>query len=100
MTENGFCLAGRLHKIGEPLIWTYRRNDYRRPWRIYAPRTHRVDLDFTPMLEESQRIELGLIGTELHWVLGHYDGTLITDEGDLVEVRALLGWAEEHTARW
>lgn len=100
MTESGFCVNGRLHKVSEPLIWAYDRGDFRRPWRIYAPFTRAVDLELTPLHEEAQRLELGLIGTELHWVLGHFNGTMRTDRGDVVEVRDLLGWVEEHEARW
>ncbi|HYD47495.1 MAG TPA: DUF2804 domain-containing protein [Terriglobales bacterium] len=100
MTENGFCIDGRLEKVSEPLIWAYDRGDFRKPWRIYAPATRRVDLDFSPMHLETQKLELGIIGTELQWVLGHYSGTLVTSKGDVIEVRDLLGWAEEHDARW
>jgi len=100
MTENGLCIDGRLHKISEPLVWEYDRTDFRRPWRIRAPQTKRVDLQFTPTIEESQRFELGLVGTELHWVLGHFNGTVVTDGGETLGAQQLLGWAEEHRARW
>jgi len=100
MTENGLCIDGRLHKISEPLVWEYDRTDFRRPWRIRAPQTRRVDLQFTPTIEESQRFELGLVGTELHWVLGHFNGTVVTDGGETLGAQQLLGWAEEHRARW
>lgn len=100
MTESGLCIDGRLHKISEPLIWAYDRRDFRKPWKIYAPVTKRVDLELTPEIYETQRIELGLVGTQLHWVLGRFNGIVVTDRGTTVEVRDLLGWGEEHTARW
>lgn len=100
MTENGICIDGRLHKISEPLVWEYDRRDFRRPWRIRAPHTRRVDLHFEPWVEEAQHLELGIVGTDLHWLLGHFDGTLSTDSGETIPVHRLLGWAEEHTARW
>lgn len=100
MTENGLCIDGRLHKISEPLTWEYDRSDFRRPWRMYAPATQRVDLEFVPTIDVAQRIELGVVGTDLHWVLGYYDGTVVTDTGESLSITRLLGWAEEHRARW
>lgn len=100
MTESALCLNGRLHKVSEPLIWAYDIRDYRRPWRIYAPHERRVDLTFLPLIKVAQRLELGVIGTDLHWVLGHYEGTVVADNGDRIAVANLLGWAEEHVARW
>jgi hypothetical protein len=100
MTENGICVDGRLHKVGEPLVWTYDVRNFRQPWRIVAPRTKRVDLTFVAEREETQRVELGIVGTDLHWLLGHYNGTVVTDNGVQLEIRDLLGWAEEHVARW
>jgi len=100
MTENGICVDGRLHKISEPLAWAYDRRDFSQPWRIRAPHTQAVDLEFVPRIEEAQRIELGIVGTDLHWVLGHFNGTVRTDSGRVITIRDLLGWTEEHTASW
>jgi len=99
-TENGLCLDGRLHKLSETLVWEYDRNDWMAPWRIRAPRSGRLDLAFTPFFEESMKLELGLIGNELHVCFGHFAGTLVSDEGEVLVVRDLVGWAEEHRARW
>jgi hypothetical protein len=99
-TENGVCVDGRLHKIGEDLVWEYDRTNFRRPWHITAPRTGRVDLTFVPMIEEANRLDLRLVRSELHWVLGHFSGTVVTDTGARLEIGNLLGWAEEHQARW
>ncbi len=100
MTENGICVDGRLHKISEPLTWEYDVNDFRRPWRIYTPMTQRVELTFAPTIEVAQRIELGFAGTELHWLLGNFHGSVVTDAGKSIAVHNLLGWTEEHRARW
>lgn len=100
MTESGICVDGRLHKVSEPLTWEYDRGNFRRPWRMYAPATQRVDLQFVPTVEVAQHLNLGLVRTELHWVLGHFDGTVVTDAGESISIRKLLGWAEEHRARW
>jgi hypothetical protein len=100
LTENGLCIDGRLHKLGEDLVWEYDRRDFSRPWRIYAPRSRRVDLEFLPTIEEAQRVELILLRSELHWALGTFRGTVVADDGASIPLDGLLGWAEEHRARW
>jgi len=100
MTENGICVDGRLHKLGEDLQWEYDRRDFRRPWRIHAPQSQRVDLTFTPWIDEQQTINLVFVRTELHWCLGRFTGFVVTDDGERIAVHDLLGWAEEHLARW
>jgi len=100
MTESGICVDGRLHKISEDLVWEYDRRDFHRPWRIVAPQCKRVDLRFTPWIDEQQTIDLLAVRTELHWSLGHFSGFVVNDVGERIELRDLLGWAEEHLARW
>lgn len=100
LTENGLCVDGRLHKIGEDLVWDYDRADFRRPWRITAPHSGRVDLEFQPWIEEADRLQAIVVSTQLYWSLGRFRGRVVTDAGDVIAVDNLLGWAEEHLARW
>lgn len=99
-TENGLCIDGRLHKISEDLVWTYDRADWMKPWRIHAPRTQRVDLRFVPFFEKAGRLNLALLATDLHVCFGRFEGTIVSDARETIAVRDLVGWAEEHRARW
>ena len=99
-TENGLCLDGRLHKLSEDLAWEYDRADWMAPWRIRTPRSKRVDLAFRPFFHKPSRVELGVVGSELHVCFGRFEGTVVGDDGAPVEVADLVGWAEEHRARW
>jgi hypothetical protein len=45
-------------------------------------------------------VSLGIARTELHLCFGRFSGALIADSGERIELDGLLGWAEEHTARW
>ena len=38
--------------------------------------------------------------SEVHQMFGRYQGTLVTDEGETIQIRDLIGFAEEHHARW
>jgi hypothetical protein len=59
-----------------------------------------VDLTFSPRIEEKHRIELLLLRSELHWVLGSFSGNVVTDAGETLRIEDLLGWSEEFCARW
>ncbi len=97
VTESGICVDGRVHKIGARLEFHYDRGDFMRPWRIEGGTT---DIAFTPFFERTVKLPLGVASTELHWTLGHFRGVVEADDGARVEVRSVLGWAEEHRARW
>lgn len=99
-TENAVCVAGRLTKIDEDLVWEYDQGDWLAPWRVRAPASGALDLRFTPRLDRVAAMNLGLVRSEVHQLLGRWDGTLRTADGEAVEVRELVGWAEEHRALW
>jgi hypothetical protein len=98
-TENGICVDGRLTKISETLHWAYDKSDFNKPWRITAP-SGAVDLTFTPFMERVAASDLWLVKSEVHQMFGHYDGTITTADGETLTIHKLLGWAEDHVAKW
>jgi hypothetical protein len=97
-TENTLTLAGRIHKLGQ-VDFSYDPADYRRPWRMKAP-DGRLDLLFTPFVERVARTNLLVITSEVHQMFGRYAGRLRTDDGETIQLDGLIGFAEEHRARW
>lgn len=95
-TENTLLLAGRIHKLPRLEI-DYDPGDFMRPWTM---RSERVDLTFTPFLERTAKTNLLLIRSEVHQMFGRYSGTVTTGHGESVVIDGLIGWAEEHNARW
>ncbi len=100
MTENGLCIDGRLHKLSEELLFTYERTNFMAPWRIRTPLSERVDLTFAPFFLKEGALNLLLLATEIHVGFGHFTGHVVADSGERIEIRDLMGWAEEHRARW
>ena len=100
MTENALCIDGRLHKLGEELVLRYDRADFMAPWHLHTPVSRRVDLTFTPFHERRGQLELRVARTEIHQLFGRFSGTVIDDGGGRLQLRGLLGWAEEHQAKW
>lgn len=97
-TENCFFLDGVLHKLGWVEI-TYNPGDYLRPWR-FVDDAGRLDLTLTPFFDRHDKTDVLVIRTEAHQMFGRYNGTVVDDAGRAIQVRELLGWAEEHRARW
>ena len=95
-TENTLLVAGRIHKLGR-VEFEYDNSNFMKPWRM---RSDRVDLTFTPFLDRTAKTNLLLIRSEVHQMFGHYSGTVVDDDSTDVTIDGLVGWAEEHQARW
>jgi Domain of unknown function (DUF2804), N-terminal/Domain of unknown function (DUF2804), C-terminal len=95
-TENTLILDGRIHKL-DGIEFVYDRTSFLHPWMM---RSERVDLTFTPEVERTAKTNLLLIRSEVHQMFGNYSGTVVDDAGNRHAVDGLVGWAEEHHARW
>jgi hypothetical protein len=91
-------LSGRLHKLGK-VEFLYTSGDYMLPWKFQDDQ-NRLQLDFIPFAERLARTDLKLIFSEVHQMFGRYSGHFISDEGKEIRVENLIGFAEEHHARW
>jgi hypothetical protein len=97
-TENAVIMDGRVHKLGK-VPFEYKSGDYIQPWR-FCDDAGRLDLTFTPFKDRTARTNLGIIFSEVHQMFGRYNGRVILDDGSPLEIHDLIGFAEEHHARW
>jgi hypothetical protein len=95
-TENTLLLEGRIHKLPRVRI-DYESRDFMESWRM---RSDRVDLTFVPFLPRVAKTNLLLIRSEVHQLFGRYHGTVRSDDGETIHIEDMIGWAEEHHARW
>lgn len=98
--ENGFIFDNRLHKIHEDMVWEYDVNNYMKPWTIKTKGSDRVSLVFTPLFERVAETNAIVIQSTVHQMIGHFTGTITTDQGEKIQIENLLGWAEDHAAKW
>ena len=96
--ENAIILNNKIHKLDQ-VRFDYSSDNYMKPWR-FTDSENRLDLTFTPFKERVARTNLGIIFSEVHQLFGRYNGKAIADDGEVVEVKDLIGFAEEHHARW
>lgn len=73
--------------------------DFMRPWRMTSP-DGRLELEFLPFYDRTARTNLLLIASEVHQMFGHSRGRVVADDGEVIPVSDLIGFAEEHHARW
>lgn len=97
-TENCFILEGTVHKLDQ-VGFDYAGGDYLKPWH-FRDNQGRLDLVFTPFQERLARTNLGIIFSEVHQMFGTYHGQAVTDQGENIIIEDLVGFAEEHQARW
>ena len=100
MTENGICVDGRVSKIGEDLAFSYDPSDLMKPWTITAPVSGRIDLRLVPFFERVAITNRLIIRSEFRQVFGRFSGILVPDGGEAIEVEDIIGWVEQHRARW
>lgn len=96
--ENAIILNRRIHKL-EQVRFDYVSGEYMRPWH-FTDSEGRLDLTFTPFKDRTATTNLAVITSQVHQMFGHYDGKVVADEGEQIEVKRLVGFAEEHQAKW
>lgn len=99
ISENGILINGSLVKIQEPVIWEYNRKNFKDTWKMKSSLSDILDLEFSPFFERKAISNLGIIYSEVHQCFGKYSGMIRTKLGNF-KLDNLVGWAEEHKARW
>ena len=98
VTENCLIINGHLHKLDQ-VTFNYSAQDYFAPW-VFTDSEDRLQLEFIPFKERLAKTNLLVIYSEVHQMFGYYTGWVETDSGERIEIENLIGFAEEHRARW
>jgi hypothetical protein len=97
-TENCLVLDGKVHKL-EQVRFDYDPQDTLKPWK-FTDSEKRLELEFLPFKERLAQTNLGIIFSEVHQMFGRYSGRIVTETGEVILIKDLVGFAEEHHARW
>ncbi len=100
MNENGVCLNGKLYKISEDLSFEYDKFNFMNQWRIRSTLSDTVDLYFEPFFERVAKTNVFILGSEVHQLIGRFFGLFKDEWGKCYSIDNLIGWAEDHQARW
>ena len=98
VTENCFWVDGRLHKV-DLVMFDYDQGDLMRPWRLRSA-DGRVALDFAPEGMHVERLNACVLATNFHQLFGRFTGILTTAAGERIAITSMLGFCEDHYAKW
>ncbi|MDF2855362.1 MAG: hypothetical protein K0Q87_1213 [Neobacillus sp.] len=73
--------------------------DYLKPWR-FTSSDCRFEADFMPILDRSAYTSYGFLMSDQHQVFGYFDGKAVLDDGEVIEIKHLLGFAEKVQNKW
>jgi hypothetical protein len=96
--ENALILDNRIHKLDQ-VKFDYTSEDTMQPWK-FCDTEGRMQLTFTPFKDRLAQTNLGVITSQVHQMFGRYNGTVVSDAGETIQIHDLIGFAEEHHARW
>ncbi len=100
LNENAVILNGRLTKMSEDMKFSYNRDDFMQPWKIDSLATDCVRLTFTPHYERIAKTDAFIIKSEVHQMVGFYDGEIRLPNHTLLKIQQMPGCIEEHIAKW
>lgn len=102
-TENMIFFDGIANKLDD-VIFNIPRNkdnefDYMKPWVITSS-DKRFEADFVPIIDRSVNLSAVVLSTDQHQVFGKFTGRAILDDGQIIELRDFLGFAEKVKNMW
>lgn len=98
-SENMLFVDGRSHKLGAVSFALPPGRPDSGAWRLFDS-DGRLDLRFDPVVDRHDRVDLGLFRTLQHQVFGRFSGKAVCDDGTVLEVSDLVGFAEKVHNRW
>ena len=93
---------GRAHKLSQVTFNIPMKNgreDYMAPW-TFTSDDGRFEMDFIPILDRAACTDVKLIKSDQHQVFGRFSGAAVLDDGTVLRVRDLMGFAEKVENKW
>ncbi|MFX1574773.1 MAG: DUF2804 domain-containing protein [Promethearchaeota archaeon] len=97
-TENIIFYDGKAHKIDE-VEFHHENRDPKKPW-TFTSNDNRFNMILNPIIPHKEKINMGLIYLNSSLLHGLYTGDLVLDNGEKVQVKDILGHAEDIYWRW
>jgi hypothetical protein len=97
-SENALFYKGAISKI-EDVKFTIPQDIQNQDW-IIESKNNRINLKFTPIVNRNSNFNLGLIKSVQNQTFGTFNGTAVLNDGTILNIKNLLGFAEKVSNRW
>ncbi|MHA2250505.1 MAG: DUF2804 domain-containing protein [Candidatus Kariarchaeaceae archaeon] len=97
-TENIIFYDGKGHKIDQ-VDFVLDDKDFLKPWK-FTSNDGRFEMEFEPIVDRNSKVNLIVFKSVQHQVFGYFSGTVKLDDGRMISVDRLLGFAEKVYNRW
>ena len=101
-TENMLFYRGRAHKLSQVRFEIPMRDGrecYMRRWRFTSD-DGRFEMSFEPVIDRAACTDVKLIKSDQHQVFGRFSGTAVLDDGTVLHIEDLMGFAEKVENKW
>ena len=101
-TENMLFYAGKAHKLSQvtfEIPMKDGKEDYLKPW-TFTSDDHRFEMQFTPIIDRASCTDVKLICSDQHQVFGRFTGQAVLDDGEIIDVKDMIGFAEKVHNKW
>ena len=99
-SENMLFYNGKAHKLSKVKFHIPGgEKDYLSPW-TFTSDDGRFEMDFVPVLDRASCTDVGVIKSDQHQVFGRFSGKAILDDGRVIEVKDVPGFAEKVENKW
>ena len=101
-SENMLFYGGKAHKLSQVRFHIPQRegrDDFLSPWRFTSD-DGRFEMKFVPILDRAACTDAKLIKSDQHQVFGRFTGTATLDDGTVIRVRDMIGFAEKVENKW
>ena len=101
-SENMLFYDGIAHKLDR---LTFRipqkdgKDDFMSPWKIVSD-DGRFNMSFEPIMDRAAKTDVLLICSDQHQIFGKFCGTAVLDNGKILNIRNLTGFAEKVYNKW
>lgn len=101
-SENMLFVDGVAHKLDRVTFDIPKKNnkdDFMSTWTI-SDNEGRLQLTFTPVIDRKDKTDALVISSDQHQVFGMFNGTATLDDGTVIQLDNMLGFAEKVTNKW
>ena len=69
-------------------------DSYMKPW-TFTSSDGRFEMEFVPMLDRAAKLDFKVLVSDQHQVFGKMSGTAVLDDGQKIEIRDVMCFAEK-----